>query len=344
MWELPAALQYRGGWANRDCADWLAEFAAIAFELVGDRASHWETMCEPWSIAHLGYTVGELAPGTNDMHAGLRAAHHVNLAHGKAVQAFRASGAKGLIGCHCTAADAQPATDSAADRAAAERVMDYFTSFYVDPVMRGEYPASMQELFADGWPPIEDGDLEIISTPIDYIGVTYYSGFVVADGAVDPNAEPPVAKAKGKASRPSTLFQMLDVRLLPHGWPKTDLGWGIHPEGITNVLKWIAKRYDNFPVVVTENGAAYTDEVKDGRVEDVKRIEYLRDHIAAGHKAIEEGVDLRGWFVWSWFDTWEYMSGFEGRFGLVHVDYETLERTVKDSAHWYRDVMAANGF
>jgi beta-glucosidase len=333
VWELPAALQYRGGWTNRDVADWFAEFAAVAFDLVGDRASHWATVCEPWSIAHLGHTVGELAPGMNDLHAGMRAVHHVNLAHGRAVQAFRASSAKGQIGCHCTTADSQPASASEADATAAARVMDYFTGLYIDPIMKGAYPSEMERLLADAWPPVAEGDMATISTPIDFIGVTYYSGFVVAEGATTDDG-----------SRPNALFQLLDVRLLPTDFPKTSMGWGINPKGIGRVLRWMRDRYGNFPVYVSENGAAFDDVVEDGRVADPERIAYIRDHLIEAHGAIQDGVDLRGWFVWSQLDTWEYMSGFKGRFGLVHVDYETQRRTVKDSGWWYRDVMAANGF
>jgi beta-glucosidase len=346
VWELPAALQARGGWANRDSAEWFAEFANVLFELVGDRATHWLTMCEPSSIAHFGYISGELAPGIKDLEAGLRAVHHVCLAHGRAVQAFRASAATGEIGCHISTADAQPATDSAEDAAAAERVMEYFTALYIDPIVRGSYPAGMQERFAAFWPEIADGDMATIATPIDFIGVSYYSGYVVADQTERRDGEH-AARGELNAGPSTGLNELLDMRLLDAGLPRTGgpgFRWPIHPGGATRVMRWLSDRYDNFPLYMTENGATYPDVVVDGRVEDHERIAYIRDHLIAAHEAIEDGIDLRGWFVWSLLDTWEYMVGFTARFGLVHVDYETLHRTIKDSGWWYRDVIAANGF
>jgi beta-glucosidase len=346
VWELPAVLQDRGGWANRDAADWFAEYVGVIFERLGDRPTHWLTMCEPSSIAHHGYIAGDLAPGLQDLRAGLRAAHHVSLAHGRAVEAFRATGAKGLIGCHVTSVDAQPATDSEEDAAAAQRVMEYFTALYIDPILRGEYPAGMVERFADSWPSIADGDMATISTPIDFIGVTYYSGFVVADGASGQEA----GRAAGgelNAGPSNGLNALLDMRLVDSGLPKTGgpgFSWAINPTGIGRVLRWLRDRYANFPAYVTENGATYPDVLVDGRVADPARIAFIRDHLIVAHEAIEDGVDLRGWFVWSLLDTWEYMVGRTARFGLVHVDYDTQRRTIKDSGWWYRDVMAAGGF
>jgi beta-glucosidase len=346
VWELPAALQDRGGWANRDCADWFAEFAAVLFDLVGDRATHWLTMCEPSSIAHFGYVSGELAPGIKDLGAGLRAAHHVGLAHGRAAQAFRASGASGVIGCHVSTADAQPATDSEEDAAAAERVMEYFTALYVDPIMRGSYPAGMRERFAAVWPEIADGDMATIATPIDFIGMTYYSGYVVADQTERRDGQQ-AARGELNATASTGLYELLDMRLLDAGLPRTGgpgFSWPINPQGVGRVMRWLSDRYDNPPIYMTENGATYPDVVVDGHVDDHERIAYIRNHLIAAHQAIADGIDLRGWFVWSLLDTWEYMVGLTARFGLVHVDYETQRRTIKDSGWWYRDVISDNGF
>src|SRR5262245_25388483 len=185
VWDLPGVLQDRGGWANRDCAEWFAEFAAVVFELIGDRASHWFTICEPLSIAHFGHIAGEIAPAMRDVYAGLRAAHHVLLAHGRAVQAFRASGATGQIGTSTIVMDVQPASDRQADRAAAERASAYLNELFLDPVMLGAYPAELVERFGEAWPPVLGGDLEVISSPIDFLGVTYYLGLNVADAASD---------------------------------------------------------------------------------------------------------------------------------------------------------------
>jgi beta-glucosidase len=346
VWELPVALQDRGGWANRDVADWFAEYVGVILERLGDRPTHWLTMCEPSSIAHHGYIAGDLAPGIQDLEAGLRAAHHVCLAHGRAVEAFRASGAKGQIGCHVTSVDAQPATDSEADAAAATRVMAYFTALYIDPILRGEYPAEIAERFAAAWPAIADGDMATIAAPIDFIGVTYYSGFVVADASGDTDVRPG-ARGELNAAPSNGMHALLDVRLLDSGLPRTGgpgFSWAMNPSGIGRVLRWLRDRYGDFPLYVTENGATYPDVVVDGQVEDYERIAYIRDHLIVAHEAIEDGIDLRGWFVWSLFDTWEYMAGFTARFGLVHVDHETQRRTIKASGGWYRDVMAAGGF
>jgi beta-glucosidase len=362
VWDLPGVLQDRGGWANRDSAEWFAEFAAVVFDLIGDRASHWFTICEPLSIAHFGHIAGEIAPAMRDVYAGLRAAHHVLLAHGRAVQAFRASGATGQIGTSTIVMDVQPASDRPADHAAADRASAYLNELFLDPVMLGSYPAALVERFGDAWPPVLDGDLKVISSPVDFVGVTYYLGLNVADAASDAatdSAESIAATDAGQhdaTTEPAQdaelvdraidpLGTMLSVRMMPRSGAVTGLGWPVNPEGVTNVLGWIRDRYGNPPIILTENGAAYPDVVAaDGTVDDPDRIAYLREHFIAAHKAIEQGVDLRGWYVWSLLDTWEFSLGYKGRFGLIHVDYETQQRTVKSSGHWFREVMAGNGF
>jgi beta-glucosidase len=352
VWDLPGDLQDRGGWANRDSAEWFAEFASVVYDLIGDRATHWFTICEPLSISHFGHIAGEIAPAMKDLYAGLRSAHHINLAHGRAVQAFRASGAAGQIGTATLVVDIQPASDSEADGAAAKRASSWFNEMFLDPVMLGKYPPELVEWFGDAWPPVGDGDLAVISEPIDFVGVTYYFGMeVAAPGEGDVSA--PAADSGEAGGQEADLMDraldpttaLLDVRMVPRTGRTTGLGWPIHPEGATRVLGWIRDRYGNPPIILTENGAAYEDVVtEDARVDDRGRLEYLRDHFIAAHTAIEQGVDLRGWYVWSLLDTWEFSLGFKGRFGLIHVDYETLKRTVKSSGSWFKDVMAANGF
>jgi beta-glucosidase len=345
VWDLPGDLQDRGGWANRDSAEWFAEFASVVYERLGDRATHWMTICEPSSIAHTGYVSGALAPAVRDLYAGLRVAHNLLLAHGRAVQAFRASGAQGLIGTSTIATDVQPESDSPEDAEAAARVHRYMNELYLDPVMLGSYPPELAEWFGEAWPEVRDGDLDVISTPVDFLGFTYYFGLLVSDGfeagAARAEEEPDLTGGSGV----DPLEQLLDVRTRVTPGPKTSLGWPIHAEGLGRVMRWMAERYGNPPLIMTESGATFEDVVTpDGRVEDAERIAFIRDFLVVAHDAIADGVDLRGWFVWALLDTWEFWLGYEGRFGLVHVDYDTQVRTVKDSGRWFRDVMAANGF
>jgi beta-glucosidase len=340
VWDLPAALQDRGGWANRDSAAWFADYAAIIFDRLGDRAGTWMTLCEPLSIALGGYVSGVLAPAMRDLYAGLRAGHHILLAHGRAVQAFRASGARGEIGTSTGISDVQPASQSDADRAAASRVSDQHNSLYLDPVLLGTYPEATTALFGEAWPQIPDGDLATISAPIDFLGVTYYMGLVVADRhSIEENAagsDHPLAGEKG-------VDAILNVRSIPAGRPVTGIGWDINPGGLTRVLGWLRDRYGDFPIMLTEFGAAFDDTLVNGRVDDAQRVSFLRDHLIAAHQSIQDGIDLRGCYVWSLLDTWEFWLGCTARFGLVHIDYPTQGRTIKSSGYWYRDVIANNG-
>lgn len=343
-WEMPAALQDRGGWANRDSTEWFAELASVLFNRLGDRVTHWLTMCEPLSIAHHGHTVGALAPGLRDIYTGLRVAHHLLLGHGRVVQVFRSSDATGQIGIIHGMADIQPASSDAADRAASERTNNHFNALFLDPIMRGEYPPQIVEWWGETWPQIVDGDLEIISTPMDFIGIDYYCRSVVAD---DP--EGTGAACKGEeigAAGPldSKLARMLKVRVVPYRGLVTGIDWPITPDGLYNSLVWLRNRYDNPPIIITEIGAAFPDEVaEDGTVDDPERIAYIRDHLMAAHRAISEGVDLQGCFIWSLIDTFEFNLGYGARFGLVRVDYATQQRTIKRSGRWWGQVAAANG-
>lgn len=345
IWELPGAAQDRGGWANRDCADWFAGFSAAVFDRLGDRATHWFTICEPQSVAHFGHVLGELAPCMRDIYAGLRAAHHLLLGQGKAVQAFRASGATGEIGNYHALTDIVPASDSQADIAAAERTNAYVNTLYLDAIVRGEYPAEMIDRFGDAWPEVRDGDLETISTPLDFLGFSYYSHSAVADAAsATAYGERRVDDIGAAGPLDAGVERLLGVRALPPTRPLTGLGWEIVPEGLRRQLNWVRERYDDPPIYIGEMGASFDNTVsEDGRVHDPERIAYNSDHILAAHQAIEDGVDLRGLFLWALMDTYEFNLGYTTKFGLIRVDYETQERTIKDSGYWYRDVIARNG-
>lgn len=343
-WEMPAVLQDRGGWANRDSTEWFAEFASVLFDRLGDRVTHWLTMCEPMSIAHHGHTVGALAPGLQDIYTGLRVAHHILLGHGRVVQAFRASQATGQIGIIHGLADIQPASDDEADRAAAERTSNHFNALYLDPIMRGEYPTQTVEWWGEAWPPVADGDLEVISTPMDFVGVDYYCQSVVADDPSGGSSSGGGEEIGAAGPLDPGLAHMLEIKVRPYEGKTTGIDWPITPEGLYNGLHWLRERYDNPPIIITEIGAAFPDEVaSDGSVDDPDRIAYIRDHLIAAHRAVGEGVDLRGCFIWSLTDTFEFNLGYDARFGLVRVDYETQERTIKASGRWWAEVAAANG-
>ncbi|MGH8878414.1 MAG: glycoside hydrolase family 1 protein, partial [Stackebrandtia sp.] len=351
-WDLPVALQDRGGWANRDCADWFADYADVVFQRLGDRVPRWLTICEPWSIVHFGHILGEDAPGIRDVRTALRAGHHLLLGHGRAVQAYRASGSGGEIGISTVMTDVRAASDRPGDRLAAERVDSYVNRLFLEPVLRGAYPAMADRLY-DVAPPAAEGDLAVIATPIDFLGVVYYLRMTVgrleSETEVEPATTPQVDGGLpadfsltdlAAMERQEAVFAgLLDAQVLEPRGPVTDLGWEIAPDGLTDILCDIHDRYGNPPVYIAENGAAFGDTVGDnGGIDDPDRSGYLRDHLYTAQRAIESGVDLRGWSVWSLLDD------PDNSFGLIHVDPETKRRTLKNSAHWYREVIAANGF
>lgn len=345
-WEMPAALQDRGGWANRDSTEWFADFAALMFKRLGDRVDHWLTMCEPMSIAHYGHVVGVLAPGLRDIYTGLRVAHHLLVAHGRAVQTFRRSGAKGKIGIIQGVADIQPASQSRADIAAAKRTSEYFNALFLDPIMRGQYPIDTVNWWGNAWPAaaIAPGDMKTIATPIDFIGIDYYCRSVVADDAAGRGA-PDDANTIGAAGPLDPgMARMLKVRVVPSDGSVTSLGWPITPDGLANCLQWLHDRYDNPPIIITEIGAAFADKIgADGAIDDQDRIAYIREHLAAAYGAIRKGVDLKGCFIWALMDTFEFNLGYAPRFGLVHINRDSLKRTIKASGRWWGEVAAANG-
>ncbi|HEY8426711.1 MAG TPA: GH1 family beta-glucosidase [Limnochordales bacterium] len=323
-WDLPGALQDRGGWANRDVVGWFAEYAGVMFERLGDRVRHWITLNEPWCVAHLGYVAGVHAPGMRDLWAGLRAAHHLLLAHGEAVAAFRASkAAGGKIGITLNLGPQHAATESEADRAAADRSDAYHNRLFLDPLFKGRYPDVLVRHFGGAWPEVTDEDLAIIRRPIDFLGVNYYSRGVVAD-------------APGEG--------LLGIRGVDTGGPRTAMGWEIYPEGLYELLVRLHREYGGLPLYITENGAAFDDRLDaSGEVDDGERLDYLRRHFLQARRAIDDGVRLEGYFVWSLMDNFEWALGYSKRFGIVYVDYPTQRRIVKRSGRWYRQVIEANG-
>ncbi|OJV83596.1 MAG: beta-glucosidase [Cellulomonas sp. 73-92] len=340
-WDLPQALEDEGGWSNRETAYRFAEYARIVARALGDRVHTWSTLNEPWCSAFLGYASGVHAPGVTDDERALKAVHHLNLAHGLAARALRDElGQDTQISVTLNLHPLTPATQSPEDLEALRRVNTIGNEVFLQPLLEGRYPA---EVFADtahvtDWSFVQEGDLDLIQVPIDLLGLNYYDDSVVRHGT------PPVGDGTPgpdghKSSERIPWVGADEVEWVQRPGPRTAMGWGIHPEGLTRMLLEIAQRYPGQPLAVTENGAAFYDEVTDGRVHDQDRVDYLHDHIDAVGAALAAGADVRGYYVWSLMDNFEWAYGYDRRFGVVHVDYPTGTRTVKDSARWYADVI-----
>jgi beta-glucosidase len=324
-WDLPAALDDRGGWMNRDVADWFGEYAAAVYKRLGDRVPMWATLNEPWVVTDGGYLHGALAPGHRNLFEAPIASHNLLRAHGRGVQAFRAEARAGQIGLVVNLEPKDPATKSGEDAQAARRGDAYMNRQFLDPVFKGRYPDELKDIFGDAWPELPADDFKLIGQKIDFLGVNYYTRGVVRD---DPTA-PPLCTAY--------------VRQPEHAY--TETGWEVHAPSLTRTLLWVTERYGRIPLYITENGAAFYDapHAIDGRVEDPLRVWYYREHLKAAREAIANGADLRGYFAWSLLDNYEWSLGYSKRFGIVHVNYQTQERTPKASALYYRDVIRSNG-
>lgn len=329
-WDLPQALQDRGGWGERGTAEAFVEYTEAVSARLGDRVRYWATHNEPWCIATLGHEEGEHAPGHHDPEEALRVAHHVLLSHGLAVGVLRRNAPKAEIGIVLNLLPTWPASKDAADRETTRRFDGSFNRWYLDPIFRGLYP---EDAIADRKRRghlergdihfVHEGDLRTISAPVDFLGLNYYTRVVVRAG---DDGEP------------------VAVAMVPEE-ELTDMGWEVFPQGLHETLLRLKNEYKPEKIYITENGAAYADGPDSaGRVTDERRIEYLRGHLAAAHRAICDGVPLCGYFVWSLLDNFEWAHGYTKRFGLYWVDYATQQRVPKDSAFWYRDVVMANAF
>ncbi|SFC89583.1 beta-glucosidase [Nocardioides terrae] len=345
-WDLPQTLEDAGGWTNRDTAYRFAEYALSLHDALGDRVPYWTTLNEPWCSAFLGYTGGQHAPGRQEGVAGIVAAHHLMLGHGLVVDELRKRGQDGLgITLNLTVADPfDPAEPRDVD--AARRIDSFWNGVFLDPIFKGRY---RDELYADtegtlfaGRPwhdAVKDGDLDLIGAPVDVLGVNYYHG----DGASGVPREDLLGSRIVHASRStSTPFPGCeDVSFPRRGYPVTGMDWEVQPDGLTRLLVRLKEEYAVPPVYITENGAAYDDVVgPDGTVDDQDRLTFVDLHLRAVHAAMEQGVDVRGYFAWSLLDNYEWAYGYRQRFGIVHVDYDTQVRTPKASARWYADVAA----
>jgi beta-glucosidase len=336
-WDLPQELEDAGGWPVRDTAARFADYASLVSAALGDRVRHWMTLNEPWCSAFLGYGSGEHAPGRRDPVAAVEAAHHLLLGHGLAVRAIRAQRPDSRVGIALNLYAVSPATGRRADLDAARRVDGLANRLFLDPVLRRRYPSDVvADLSAvSDLRHVRPGDLDTAGAPLDFLGINYYSRYVVAaDGA-------PGAGHHGSAG---TWPGNGHVRFASRGFPVTAMGWEIDPDGLYEVLRTVCDRYPALPLYITENGAAFDDRPgPDGTVDDPGRVSYLDAHLRACHRAIAAGVPLQGYFAWSLLDNFEWSWGYGKRFGMMYVDYRTQRRTPKASAAWYAEAIRRGG-
>jgi beta-glucosidase len=323
-WDLPAALFDRGGWATRDVADWFGEYASIVARALGDRVRHFMTLNEPQIFSAFGYLTGEHAPGLVDIPSYLATAHHVHLAHGRGVQAIRAETRDAKIGITEQIFPCHPATQSEGDLSAARRLDGLFNRWFLDALFRGRYPDDVLSLFSFLPSPVASKDFDLIIEPIDFIGINNYSRQIVRHDETVPLFEFAI---EGKRS----------------GAEYTEMGWEVCPPAFGEVLARLRTEYGNPNVVITENGAAMPEEYENGQVHDPRRVAYLAAYVEELRRQMASGSKVEGYFVWSFTDNFEWAHGLEKRFGLVHVNYETQERTLKDSAKWYSRLIRAGG-
>jgi beta-glucosidase len=322
-WDLPAALDDRGGWLNPDIAHWFADYASVVYARLDGRVKKWATLNEPWVVTDGGYLHGALAPGHRSKFEAPIASHNLLRAHGAAVQAYRASG-KNQIGLVVNLEPKYPASQTAEDLAAVQRADAYMNRQYLDPVCLGHYPQELKDVFGEAWPDWPEADFALIKQPIDFLGVNYYTRSVTRHDAAS--------------------YPLKAVPVKQHA-TYTETGWEVFPQGLTDTLAWVRDRYGNPPVYITENGSAFYDPptAENGVLDDPLRVNYQKKHLAAVSAAIAQGCDIRGYMAWSLLDNLEWSLGFSKRFGIVHVDFTTQKRTVKASGRHYARVIASNG-
>jgi len=327
-WDLPQKLQDRGGWANREIVGWFEEYARTLYRELGDLVDHWITLNEPFCTSFAGYWTGEHAPGYHDFGQTLAAVHHLNMAHGAAVKAYRETGLKADIGITLNMHMHYPYDPSnPEDVEAARRNMLLYNCMFGDPIMKGSYPQEILDFLKERnvvLPDIQPGDMELINQEIDFFGLnTYFVEYVKADKSVWPQ----------------------ETVSLKSGKPKTDANWEVYPEGMYDILKWVNDTYKPKRIIITENGAANNDWVNvDGKVEDTNRKDYIKRYLMQVKRAIDDGINITGYYVWCFCDNFEWAWGLARRFGIIYVDYETQKRIPKESAYWYSEVIKNNGF
>jgi beta-glucosidase len=333
-WDLPQPLEDAGGWRVRDTAEAFAAYAGVVADRLADRAGRWMTLNEPFCTAFVGHAIGRHAPGTREGNGALAVVHHLLVGHGLAVDALRAAGAR-EVGIALNPDRLLPATDSPADAEAVARAEILHNRCWFDPVFLGRYPEGEKDVWGDisDFSFRRDGDLQLASRPLDFCGVNYYRPITVADA---PWREPDPARRTADDIRAAETWGGDTAR-------RTTMGWPVVPSSFRDLLVDLTRRYPDLPpLVITENGSSEADVAEaDGTVHDTDRVHYLRDHLEALAQAVAEGVDVRAYYVWSLLDNFEWAFGYDRRFGIVRVDYDTLTRTPKDSYRWYRDFIAA---
>uniref|UniRef100_A0A7C3RKY7 Beta-glucosidase n=1 Tax=Dictyoglomus thermophilum TaxID=14 RepID=A0A7C3RKY7_DICTH len=322
-WDLPQTLEDIGGWLNRDVAKYFSEYASFLFYKFSDRVDLWITLNEPWVNAFLGYGWGVHAPGKRDMKGAFIASHNFLLAHGYAVQIYKEEGYKGSIGITINVAPVYPEKDTEENLIAVERHDAFSNRWFLDPIFKKSYPESAWKVLEKTpWVfKVEERDFDIISQPIDFIGINYYTRSIVKANSEDPYTG--ISRVQGDGE-------------------VTAMNWEIYPDGLYDILVQLYSSY-KIPIYITENGAAFDDILQNGKVNDIKRVNYLREHIKRAYFAIRDGVDLRGYFVWSLMDNFEWGHGFSKRFGIIYVNYENQERILKESAYFYKGIIERNG-
>jgi beta-glucosidase len=318
-WDLPQKLEDAGGWTNRQTAYAFADFAEVCYNAFSDRIESWITLNEPWCSAYLGYGMGIHAPGIKNMQSMYNALHHLNLAHGLALEVFRKGKFPGKIGTTLNPAYPKPATDSSEDILAADRAADNQSRMYLNPLLGKGYPKRHLETYPDITMPIQKGDMKCIAGKIDFLGINYYSESTVAFDQKHPE----------------------HYRTIETNYPQTAMGWDITPDGFMRLLEWTHNECGNLPLIITENGSAWEETLITSKtgvkaVDDPNRIAYLQDHLDICKKAVQAGIPLKGYYAWSFIDNFEWSFGYSKRFGLIYCDFETLERTPKSSYYYYQ--------
>ncbi|WP_173917482.1 GH1 family beta-glucosidase [Halobacillus sp. Marseille-Q1614] len=324
-WDLPQTLQDRGGWENRATIVAFEEYAEAMFKEFGGQVKSWITINEPWCASFLSNYLGIHAPGKKDLQAAVDVSHHLLTAHGKAVQSFREIVPDGEIGYAPNIGWLEPFSADVEDQDACRRGMLWQKEWFMDPVFKGSYPEELILLFEkqNAFLKIEEGDLELISQPIDFMGINYYTGSL------------------GRHQENAGLFQVEEI---PLDYRQTDIGWPIYADGFYKALTDLKETYGDIPIYITENGACYNHGVEDGKVNDQERIDYLKQHLTSLYRAIKAGVSIKGYIVWSLLDNFEWAEGYEKRFGIIHVNFETFERTRKESYYWYKNTIEKQRF
>ncbi|MFQ6065647.1 MAG: GH1 family beta-glucosidase [bacterium] len=324
-WDLPQALQEEGGWKNRDIAEYFADYTALVAHHLKGRVHYWITHNEPWVVSFLGHAFGTHPPGIMDFATALQVSHHLLLSHGRAAEALKNLGDENTrVGITLNLSPIHPSSQKEEDIKAAKRGDGYLNRWFLDPVFKGAYPPDMWEYYQDSAPQIFPGDMSTISRKIDFLGINYYSRWIVKNSPKEKILNFSFSKPKEAEC--------------------TEMEWEIYPQGIYEISKRVQDDYSPQAIYVTENGAAFQDRLdEEGKVKDDQRISYLKEHLLFVHKAIEERVRLNGYFVWTLMDNFEWTYGYSKRFGLIYMDYPTQKRIFKESAHWYRKVIENNG-